>query len=87
MKFEKNQIVVALEQQSGCQGIIIHEGAIVRVANPDTDDWDNISVYKSLERETRKHPVKTMVKERILRSATHKESKAYYKGIRNISDL
>ncbi|MDD5013568.1 MAG: hypothetical protein PHW73_00515 [Atribacterota bacterium] len=87
MKFKKGDIVVAISEQVGCQGTIIHKGAIVKVIRSQPDPWGEITVVKSYAREKEKHPKLTDVRERVLRLATEQENESYYKGIRNISEL
>jgi len=83
-KFTKGQIVVATKtRRASCGRIIIHEGAIVKVADPHRDSWNDIEVYKSLKREKYDHI--TDVNEDTLRAATEAEILAFAKGVRNIS--
>lgn len=85
-KFENDSIVVAEKTQKIDCGIVrIHQGTLVIVENGQQSYYGYIVIYKSLERKNKKYY--TEIKEDGLRLATEEEKQAFYKGIRNISQI
>lgn len=87
MRFEKDEIIVATQDQNlPCGHVSVKKGTICKVKNPKPDRWNEIQVWKNKRREENDNSTE-LNQDYFRPSSGAKEFRAYYRGITNIAQL